>query len=139
MKLFFASAVGLMVLTACAPNPETSLDKTCNTVMADPDVARDILEANLTVADYCVCATKTLLALPEVQSAAAINALETMEAAMVEHDGSAEKAFRAMREAARADEAAPEAVAAYESMDAVGEQLEDILDGLKESGGTCSA
>ena len=56
---------------------------------------------------------------------------------MVESNGSAEAAFRKLSEARRADDATPEAIAAYENMDELGEQLEEFLDGMRASGGTC--
>ena len=56
---------------------------------------------------------------------------------MGEHNGSAEAAFRQLREAGRADDATPEAIAAYENMDELGEQLEEFLDNTRAAGGLC--
>ena len=85
----------------------------------------------------CACAGQQILALPETQRDKTILALETMEALMPENNSSTEAAFRALSEAGRADDASAEAIAAYESVDDLGERLEDILDAMREAGGAC--
>ena len=127
----------LLVLTACGQSAEVSLNETCNAVMADPDVQRDILAASMSAENYCACTTKQILALPDAERETAVSTLEMMETLMAEHNGSADAAFRQLSEAGRADDATPEAIAAYENMDALGEQLEAFLDGMRAAGGLC--
>ncbi|MFN3213623.1 MAG: hypothetical protein ACE37M_10985 [Henriciella sp.] len=137
MRKILIGAAGFLVLTACGDSAEVSLNKTCNAVMADPDVQRDILEASISAEDYCACTSKQILALPDTARDTAISTLESMETLMAEHNGSAEAAFRALSEARRADDATPEAEAAYKRMDDLGEQLEDYLDLMRAAGGAC--
>ena len=127
----------LLLLTGCGQSVEASLNETCRTVMAVPDVQRDILEANVTLEAYCSCASKQILAMPEADRNTAIETMAMVAELMVENNGSAEAAFRKLSEARRADDATPEAIAAYENMDELGEQLEEFLDGMRASGGTC--
>ena len=137
MRAIMIGTASLFVLVGCGVSAEDALATSCNTVMSDPDVQRDILEANLSVEDYCGCASQQIFALPETERDNTILALETMETLMAENNGSTEAAFRALSEAGRADDDSAEAVAAYESVDELGEQLEDILDAMREAGGTC--
>jgi hypothetical protein len=137
MRKILIGMAGLLVLTACGESAEVSLNNTCKAVMADPDVQRDILAASISAQDYCACTSKQILALPDAARDTAISTLEMMETLMAEHDGSAEAAFQALSEARRADDATPEAEAAYKRMDDLGEQLEDYLDGMRAAGGAC--
>lgn len=139
MRTVLIAAAGMFVLASCAESADVSLSRSCVAVMSDPDVRRDVVEANLSVEDYCTCASQQILALPDDQRDTAILALETMETLMAENNGSTEAAFRALSEAGRADDASAEAIAAYESVDELGEQLEDILDAMREGGGVCPA
>lgn len=139
MKRLIIGIATCLTISACGSSPEVRLNETCNTVMSAPQVRADILEANITVADYCTCASAALLALPESEGATAIGALETMEQLMGEHGGSAEAAFEALSESARADDATPDIIATYEAMDELGDTLDDILDGIKDAGGVCPA
>lgn len=127
----------LLILTACGQTVEASLNETCSAVMADPDVQRDILEASVTVESYCACTSKQIISLPDADRGTAIETMEMVAGLMAEHNGSAEAAFRQLREASRADDATPEAIAAYKNMDDLGEQLEEFLDNMRASGGTC--
>ena len=105
--------------------------------MADPDVQRDIVAASITTEDFCACTSKRIMTMPDAQRDTAVETFEMMESLMAEHNGSAEDAFRALSEARRADDATPEAIASYENMDELGEQLEDFLDEMRASGGVC--
>ena len=137
MRKTLVGISSLLILTACVQSAELSWTEACNTVMADPDVQRDILDAAVSVESYCTCTSKQVLALPEADRDMAIGTLETMAGLMAQHNGSAEAAFRQLREAGRADDATPEAIAAYENMDELGEQLEEFLDNMRAAGGTC--
>lgn len=137
MRKTLIGLTGLLVLTACTENPEVALNKTCNVVMADPDVQRDILAASISAEDYCACASKQMLALPDAQRDVSISTLQTMETLMSEHNGSAEAAFEALSDASRAEDATPEAQQAYDNMDELGEQLEEFLDLMAANGGAC--
>ena len=137
MRKSLFSIAFVATVASCGANPEVALNATCNAVMADPDVQRNILAASLSAEDYCACASKQMLALPDEERDLAITTLQTMETLMAEHDGSAEAAFEALIDAGRAENATPEAVTAYENMDALGEQLEDFLDEMQAAGGVC--
>ncbi len=137
MRKLLVGVSSLLVLTACGQSADVSWEEACNTVMADPDVQRDILDAAVTVESYCTCTSKQVVALPETERDTAIGTLEMMAELMGEHNGSAEAAFRQLREAGRADDATPEAIAAYENMDELGEQLEEFLDNMRAAGGLC--
>ena len=139
MRKTLIALSSLLVLTGCGQSVEASLKETCSTVMADADVQRDILEAKVTLEAYCSCASKQILAMPEADRDTAIETMEMVAGLMAENNGSAEAAFRKLSEARRADDATPDAIAAYENMDELGEQLEDFLDGMRASGGTCPA
>ncbi|MEM9570536.1 MAG: hypothetical protein AAF996_03660 [Pseudomonadota bacterium] len=139
MRTILIAVAGMFALVSCAESADVSLSKSCNAVMSDPDVQRDIVEANVSLEDYCACASQQILALPDAQRDTTILALETMETLMAENNGSTEAAFRALSDAGRADDASAEAVAAYESVDELGEQLEDVLDAMREAGGVCPA
>ena len=128
----------LLVLSACGDRIETTLNATCMNVMKDPDIQRSVAEASITTEDYCACTSKQILALPETERDTAISTFEMIETLMAEHNGSAEAAFAALSEARRADGATPEAVAAYENMDQLGEQLEEYLDQMRAANGACS-
>jgi len=127
----------LVILSACSQSPEVKLSATCTAVMADPEVQGDIRDANISTADYCACAATAFLALPEGEREEMITTFETMEQLMQEHDGSAEAAFRELSTAGRAEDATPEAIAAYESMDALGERLDDLLDDMRNADRAC--
>ena len=137
MRKTLVGISSLLALTACGQSWDVSWTETCNTVMSDPDVQRDILDAAVTVESYCTCTSKQVLALSEAERDTTIETMEMMAALMGEHNGSANEAFRQLREAGRADDATPEAIAAYENMDELGEQLEAFLDNMRDTGGTC--
>ena len=137
MRKIMVGISSLLVLTACGQSADKSWTEACNIVMSDPDVQRDILEASVTVESYCTCTSQQVLALPDASRDTAIETLEMVAGLMGEHNGSAEAAFRQLSEARRADDATPEAIAAYENMDELGEQLEEYLDGMRAAGGTC--
>ena len=65
MRKTLVGLSSLLLLTGCGQSVEASLNETCSTVMADPDVQRDILEANDTLEAYCSCTSKQILAMPE--------------------------------------------------------------------------
>lgn len=129
----------LLLLTGCGGSPEAKLIATCTAVMSDPDVGGDITDANISIEAYCGCAATTLLALPDDTRSKMIGTFETMEQLMQANDVSAEDAFRELSNAARADDATPEAIAAYESMDALGERLDDLLDDMRDADRACPA
>ncbi|MEM7327968.1 MAG: hypothetical protein AAF437_04455 [Pseudomonadota bacterium] len=130
---------GTLLAAACGQSAEVSLNETCNSVMADPQVSSDITRAGLSVDSYCDCATSVLLALPETERAAAISSFQLINTVMAEHDGDAEAAFEAIRNQARADAATYEARVAYQNLDQLGDQLDDLLDELEEADGVCPA
>ena len=101
------------------------------TIMQDPDMKRDIVAASVANEDFCGCASTLLLSLPVDASANSISAIEITANTITEHDASAEAAFRAISEASRADDAPQEQIAIYEHVDALGEQLEEVLDDLE--------
>lgn len=125
-------------LVGCTENPEVKLTTTCNAVMSDAVVQRDIRAASISVEDYCACATPALLSLPDTERDRIVGALETMETLMREHNG-AEAAFEALSDAGTAADATPEAIASYQAMDELGNRLDDLLDDMKDAGGTCPA
>jgi len=127
----------LLILTGCTDSPEAKLNATCNAVMSDPEVHGDIKDANISVEAFCSCAATAFLTLPDGEREEMISTFETMEQLMQEHDGSAEAAFRELSTAGRAEDATPEAIAAYESMDALGHRLDDLLDEMKDADRTC--
>lgn len=137
MRKILVGVSSFLVLTACGQSAGASWTEACNAVMVDPDVQRDILDASVTVESYCTCTSKQVIALPEASRDTAIETLEMMAGLMAEHNGSAEAAFRQLSDASRADDATPEAIAAYDNMDELGEQLEEFLDNMRASGGTC--
>ncbi|MEM9180181.1 MAG: hypothetical protein AAGA89_10735 [Pseudomonadota bacterium] len=138
-RLSFSLMAGAVILTACAPNPETALNGTCNAVMADPQVRDSVVRAGLNIEAYCDCVTTVLLALPDNERTRAVESFELIETRMADHEGDAEAAFEAIRDAARADGATPEMVATYRNLDELGDQLDLILDEIEEAGGTCPA
>lgn len=138
-RLSFSLIAGAVVLTTCAPSPETALNTTCNAVMADPQVRDSVVRAGLTVETYCDCVTTVLLALPDDERTKSIESFELIETRMADHEGDAEAAFEAIRDASRADGATPEMVATYRNLDELGDQLDLILDEIEEAGGTCPA
>lgn len=127
----------LLLLTGCGGSPEAKLTATCTAVMSDPDVGGDITDANISIEAYCGCAATMLLALPDDKRDGVIGTFETMEQLMQANDVSAEDAFRELSKAARADGATPEAIAAYESMDALGDRLDDLLDDMRDADRAC--
>ena len=137
MRNILVGVSSLLILTGCGQFADKSWTEACSIVMSDPDVQRDILEASVTVESYCTCTSQQVLALPDASRDTAIETLEMVAGLMGEHNGSAEAAFRQLSEARRADDATPEAIAAYENMDELGEQLEEYLDGMRAAGGTC--
>lgn len=138
-KIRYSLGACAIILVACGQSPEANLNATCNSVMMDPQVRSDIVRAGLNVETYCDCVTSVLLALPENEKTTAIQSFELIESQMANHDGDAEAAFEAIRNASRADDATPEAIAAYRNLDALGDQLDDILDGIEAAGGNCPA
>ena len=138
MRKTLIGMTALLVLTACGERVEAALNETCTNVMTDPDIQRSIAEASIAADTYCACTSKKILALPEAERETAISTFEMIETLMAEHNGSAEAAFEALSEARRAEDATPEAVAAYENMDTLGEQLEDYLDEMRAAGGACT-
>ena len=138
MRKTLIGMTALLVLSACGDRVETTLNATCMNVMKDPDIQRSVAEASITTEDYCACTSKQILALPEAERDTAMSTFEMIETLMAEHNGSAEAAFAALSEARRADDASPEAVAAYENMDQLGEQLEEYLDQMRAANGVCS-
>ncbi|MEO1553564.1 MAG: hypothetical protein AAFR82_06475 [Pseudomonadota bacterium] len=128
---------GALFLSACSQSPEVDLNATCNSVMADPEISSDIIRAGLNVETYCDCATSYLLALPETERSTAIGSFELINTQMANNDGSAEAAFEAIRDASRGEGAAPEAVAAFQNLDVLGDQLDLILDEMEEANGRC--
>ena len=138
-KIRYSLAASAMILVACGQSPEANLNAMCNSVMTDPQVRSDIVRAGLDVETYCDCATSVLLALPENEKTTAIQSFELIESQMANHDGDAEAAFEAIRDASRTDDATPEAIAAYRNLDALGDQLDDIMDGLEAAEGSCPA
>jgi len=127
----------LLILTACSDNPESKLNATCNAVMTDPEVQADVTDANIGVEAYCACAATKFLALPTDERDKMISTFETMEQMMQDHEGSAEAAFRELSRAGRAEDATSEAIAAYQSMDALGDRLDDVLDDMRDADRTC--
>ncbi|MEL6827256.1 MAG: hypothetical protein AAFN91_13490 [Pseudomonadota bacterium] len=138
-RLSFSLMASAVVLAACAPSPESALNATCNAVMADPQVRDSVVRAGLTVDTYCDCVTTVLLVLPENERTRAVESFELIETRMADHEGDAEAAFEAVRDAARAEGATPEMVATYRNLDELGDQLDLILDEIEEAGGTCPA
>lgn len=138
MRKTLIGMTALLVLSACGDRVETTLNATCMNVMKDPDIQRSVAEASITTEDYCACTSKQILALPETERDTAMSTFDMIETLMAEHNGSAEAAFAALSEARRADDATPEAVAAYENMDQLGEQLEEYLDQMRAANGVCS-
>lgn len=139
MKQALLGVVGLVLLTACGASQEAEITQACLTIMADPEMKRDIVAASVSNEDFCSCASTVLFSLPEDASANSVSAIMVMAETITEHDGSAEAAFRAISEASRADDATPEQISNYENIDELGEQLEDVLDGMRAAGGSCPA
>ena len=129
----------LLLLTGCGGSPAAKLTATCTAVMSDPKVGGDITDANISIEAFCGCAATTLLALPDDERGGVISTLETMEQMMQNHEGSAEAAFRELSKAARAEDATPEAITAYESMDALGQRLDDLLEAMRDADRACPA
>lgn len=127
----------LLALAACSENAETKLNATCTAVMEDPEVQGDIRAANISVEAFCACTATAFLALPDSEREDLVSTFETMEQLMQDHDGSAEAAFRELSDAGRADDATPDAIAAYESMDELGERLDDLLDDMRDADKAC--
>lgn len=137
MKKTMLGIAGLAALSACGANQEAEIATACLTIMEDPDMKRDIVAASVENEDFCACASTALLSLPEDISANSISAIGLMAEAITEHNGSAEDAFRSISRAARADDATPEQIANHKNIDELGEQLEEVLDGMRTAGGSC--
>ena len=126
-------------LAACAPNPETSLNQTCQSVLSDPATLRDLADSGMSSETFCACASRQILAMPESSRDSTIAAFEAIETAMAESGGSAERAFESIRDASRADDATPAQIKIYRDLDALGDMLDDLVDTMEESGGSCPA
>ncbi|MEL7539342.1 MAG: hypothetical protein AAGJ51_00440 [Pseudomonadota bacterium] len=131
--------VGACILAACGQRPGDALNATCDSVMTDQQVRSDIVRAGLTVETYCDCATAQLLDLPEAERDKAIESFKLIETTMQAREGDAEAAFESIRIAARQDGALPDAILAYQNLDALGDQLDDMLEAMEEAGGACPA
>jgi len=137
MRKTLMGLASLMILTACGDGADSALKATCSTVIADPQIQRDLIAGGLSTEEFCACTSTQIFAMSEDERDTAISTFEMIEASMVENGGSVEAAFQTLSDARRADDATPEDLAAYENMDELGEQLEDYLDAMQAAGGVC--
>jgi nucleosome binding factor SPN SPT16 subunit len=140
MKLQLISALmATTLLSGCSPTEEKEVKMACAVIMTDEEMSREVSLQSISADDYCSCAAKTIVTMPEADRAKAIPTILMVAQEMRENGGSAELVFKDVRQAADASDATPDAQAAYENMDALGEQLEEILDDMTSSNGQCSA
>ncbi|MEQ3746755.1 MAG: hypothetical protein ABNH53_11055 [Henriciella sp.] len=138
MKLQLISALmATTLLSGCSPTEEKEVKMACAVILADEEMSSEVIKQSVTADDYCACAAKTIVAMPEPMRAKSISAIMMVAQEMRENGGSSQLVFSKLRQAAKADDATPDAKAAFEDMDVLGEQLEAILDDMASSDGQC--
>lgn len=137
MKTNIVFLVLVLFCVGCSDRAHIALAQNCGAIALDPDVARDIQAAGVSAESFCDCASKQILALPEAEKVSLVSAIETMATLLPENEGSTERVFRVLSDAKNQEDTSPEALAAYEGVDQLGERLEEYLDGMRVARGVC--
>ena len=139
MKIFgtIAGVGAALILAGCESPLQAELKANCLVVVTEPQIIRDVRDADITADAFCTCAARQFANFPEPQLAGAQSSMAMLARAMTEDGKSGEELYRDLKDAADAVDATPEVKAVSQAFDAFGEQLEGVFDEMKDAGGRC--
>ncbi|MEM8617484.1 MAG: hypothetical protein AAGF20_11195 [Pseudomonadota bacterium] len=129
-------AIAMVGLGACGNAELKAVQADCSVLMAGEEPMEELTRQNISLDDFCTCASEAILALEPGQKDAFVTGMAYM-ASEIGEGRSAQDIYSALRRESRADEATEEIKALFKSVDDLGEQLEDTLDKMGMNGGVC--